>query len=236
MSLKDGEMQAVSVLGAGMMSAILFGGIFFFTNAAPEQHIKLGQMTMIEASLAYKSSKATQPQKKFRSPDPVKKAEGVSHDENKKVDKKPEDKDKKPPKKDDTDPFAKYKHPNDENQNDPVGPVTMPKVGDLNGSINGNAAVSTGDPYFAQLLADMNFQAPTIAKSGDAPPIGCFALQPDGKIRDYTFQRSTNDDVQLAAEAALKRLKQIRDEKPQEVPTRLLRLTGHYICFTFNLK
>lgn len=234
MSLKDSEMQAVSVLGTVVLSCVLFGGIFWFTKAAPEQHINLDNMTVIEASVAYKKSPSRQPQKHFRTPDPVQKPEGVSHDEHKHVDKKP-DEDKKPPKKNDTDPFAKFKHPQDDNQDDPVGPVTMPQVGDLNGSIDGNAAVSKGDPYLGGLMTDMHFEAPTIAKASGSP-IGCIALQPDGKIRDYTFKQTTNDDVQLAAEAALKRLKKARDEKPQEVPTRLLRLTGHYICFTFNLK
>lgn len=234
MSLKDGEMQAVSVFGTVVLSIVLFGGVAWFTKAAPEQHTQLGKMTMIEASVAYKRSSSKQPQKHFKAADPVQNPQGVSHDENKHVDKKPDDKDQKPPKKNDTDPFAKFKHPND-NSDDPVGPVTMPQVGDLNGSINGNAAVSKGDPYLGALLTDMHFQAPSIAKASGSP-VGCIALQPDGRIRDYTFQTKTDDDVQLAAEAALARLKKVRDQKPQEVPTRLLRLTGHYICFTFNLK
>jgi hypothetical protein len=235
MSLKDGEMQAVSVFGTVVLSIVLFGGVAWFTKAAPEQHTQLGKMTMIEAWVAYKRSSSKQPQKHFKAADPVQKPQGVSHDENKHVDKKPDDKDQKPPKKNDTDPFAKFKHPND-NSDDPVGPVTMPQVGDLSGSINGNAEASKGDPYFGSLLADMQFQAPTIAKTGDDVPIGCFLLQPDGRIRDFLFKKTTNNDTQLAAEAALKRLKKARDEKPQEVPTRLLRLAGQYICISFNLK
>lgn len=234
MSLKDGEMQAISVLGSGLGTVVLVL-LVVHTKKAPEQHINLDNMTVIEASVAYKRSPSRQPQKHFKAPDPVQKPEGVSHDENKHVDKKPDDKDKKPPKKADTDPFAKFKHPHDDDQDAPVGPVTMPQVGDLNGSIDGNAAVSKGDPYLGGLMTDMHFEAPSIAKASGSP-IGCIALQPDGKIRDYTFKQTTNDDIQLAAEAALKRLKKARDEKPQEVPTRLLRLTGHYICFTFNLK
>lgn len=233
MSLKDGEMQAISGLGS-VFGTVLLGLLLLHRSPAPDQHTKLDNMTVIEASVAYKKSPSRQPQKHFKAPDPVQKPQGVSHDENKHVDKKPDDKDQKQPKKNDTDPFAKFKHPND-NSDDPVGPVTMPQVGDLNGSVDGNAAVSKGDPYLGGLMTDMHFEAPSIAKASGSP-VGCIALQPDGRIRDYTFKQSTNDDIQLAAEAALKRLKKARDEKPQEVPTRLLRLTGHYICFTFNLK
>lgn len=234
MALKDAEIHAISLVGT-VIGTSLLGFLMLHVKQAPSQEPILGKMEVIEASIAYKKSPSRQPQKHFRQAQPKPKTEGVSHDEHKHVDKKPEEKKDKPPKKDDIDPFKKFQHPHDDDSDDPVGPQTMPQVGDLNGSVDGNAAISKGDPYFGGLLADMHFEAPSIAKASGSP-IGCIALQPDGKIRDFTFKVKTNDDIQLAAERALERLKKVRDEKPQEVPTRLLRLTKHYICFTFNLK
>ena len=81
----------------------------------------------------------------------------------------------------------------------------------------------------------MHFNPPEISK-GDSVPIGCILLTPEGKITDTKFKLKTDDDLQTAAEAALAQLVKARNEHPIEVPTQLLQLTAHYLCFHFRVK
>src|SRR5262249_52103405 len=112
-------------------------------------------------------------------------------------------------------------------------PTTNPG-GDFNGSEKGFAPESKGDPFFGRLRADMNFQFPEIAKA-QSIPIGCIHLQPDGKIAGIKFDQQGDDDLQTAAEAALKELQKIRNQNPEPVPTYLLQITSKWLCFKFSV-
>jgi hypothetical protein len=186
----------------------------------------------IEASLAMKKTKAVQPQKQFKPPEPTKQ-ETVSHDADKKPDEPKKKDDPKKPTDDKPVDITKFKHATDDDDA-PVGKAVV-QIGDLNGSEFGDSATSIGDPYFGRLRADMHFNPPEIAK-GDSVPIGCILLQADGKIADSRFKESTGDDLQTAAEAAIKQLVKTRNENPIEVPTHLLKYTTHYLCFHFTIK
>jgi hypothetical protein len=233
MSLKDSEMQAVSMFGAFALSAVLIIPVVWFSK--PEEKKgdpALKDLEVIEATLAFKSEKAPkQPQKKFDNPEVVK-PEGVSRDENKKVEDKKDKKEEK--KKDEKDPFKNFRRTNEDEA--PGKPTTQP--GDFNGSEKGFAPESKGDPFFARLRADMNFQFPEIAKATSIP-IGCIHLQTDGRIKAISFDRPIgqpgDDDLQTAAEAALKELQKIRNREPEPVPTHLLQITSKWLCFKFSV-
>jgi hypothetical protein len=231
--MRDGEMHATAMIGTGLLAAALVVPIVWLSSGKSVAAPAIDKMTMIEASLAVKATKVKQPQKETHEPPPVVKPEGVSHD----ADKKPPLEDKKkdePPKKTDDKPppdITKFHHASDDDT--PAGPQKTP-VGQFDGSQFGNAPVSKGDPYLQRLVADMHYNPPEIAK-GNGVPVGCIHIQPDGKIVDTKFQTKTDDDLQTAAEAALKELVKARTDKPEEVPTNLLGLTTEWLCFHFNV-
>ncbi len=229
--MKDAEIQAVSLFGTVALTAALFAPVIFMTEAAAAQEPELKDMQTIEASLAYRKTPQKQPQKRLKAADPVEKPEGVSRDENKKpVEKKDEE---KKPKKDDQDPLAKFHHPTDDDDTPTGKPVT--DIGQFNGSEKGFAEDTKGDPWMQQLVADMNYNPPEIAK-GNGVAVGCIHLTPDGKISDTKFFTRTDDDLQTAAEAALDQLKKKRNGSPKEVPTHLLSITTKWLCFKFTVK
>ena len=233
MSLNDGEMQMVSILGAAILSATVIAPVVYFSAAREHPPSYLENRQVLEATIAYKKSPTKQPQKKTTQVEDVKPV-GVSHDENKKVDEKKEDKKKDDKKVDPKDPF-KGIHRNDD---DASGKPTTTPEGDFNGSEKGFAPTSTGDPFFGRLRADMNFQFPEIAKASSIP-IGCIHLQPDGRIKATTFAppigKEGDDDIQIAAEAALKELQKNRNRDPKPVPTYLLSVTKQWLCFKFSV-
>src|SRR5262245_56151954 len=97
MSLKDNEMQLVSLFGAGVLSAVMVVPVVWFSGAAEARVAELQDREVIEATLAYRKKPQKQPQKKRDVVEEVK-VEGVSRDENKKVEPKKEEKkeEKKP--------------------------------------------------------------------------------------------------------------------------------------------
>lgn len=232
MSLKDPEMKVVSLLGATLLSAALIVPIVWFTDAAAVEAPVLKDQEVIEATIAYRKTPQKQPQKKFQNPD-VQKPEGVSRDENKKPVEKKDD-EKKPAKADDNNPFGKFTRPSD----DPVGKPSTEPDGDFNGSEKGFAPESKGDPFFGRLRADMNFTFPEIAKA-QSIPVGCIHLQADGRIAGISFDppigQKGDDDLQTAAEAALKELQKTRSQNPEPVPTHLLSITSKWLCFKFSV-
>jgi hypothetical protein len=229
MSLKDNEMQIVSLLGAGIVSAALVVPVVWFAHTAEAGGAQLQDRQVIEATLAYKSSTKKQPQKKRDVVEEVK-VEGVSRDENKKVEpKKEEKKEEKKPVVDPKDPFKGIRRPDEE-----AGKPTTDPGGEFNGSEKGFAPESKGDPFFGRLRADMNFQFPEIAKA-QSVPIGCIHLQPDGRIKAIKFEEKGDDDLQTAAEAALKELQKNRNREPEPVPSHLLNITRQWLCFKFSV-
>lgn len=229
--MKDAEIQAISLFGTGVLTAACFASVIWFTEAHAAQAPELADMQVIEASLAYRKTPQKQPQKRLKSADPVEKPEGVSHDETKKPIEKPKE-DEKKPKKDDQDPLAKFKHPQDDDLQ--TGKPTT-NIGDFNGSEKGFAEDTKGDPWMQQLVADMNYSPPEIAK-GNGVPVGCIHLTPEGKISETKFFTKTDDDLQTAAESAIDGLKKARNEHPLEVPVQLLPITTKWLCFKFNVR
>jgi hypothetical protein len=235
--MQESQMHLFAALGAAALSAALIVPTVWLTEAKADTSAPLEEMESIEASLAYKKPNAPkQPQKKVQAPPPEVKPEGVSHDENKKPPdepKKPED--KKPPKPDTpVDPLAKYHR-----DLDPDTDIGKPNetVGAFDGSEFGIGDVTKGDPYFQRLVVDLAWASPELAKSGAVSPVGCIHLTAEGKIPETTFKVKGDDDIATLAEAALKELKQKRNEKPEEVPTHLLKqLTTRWICFKFTVK
>lgn len=234
MSLKDGEMHAFSLFGSiALVAALVVPTVF--VKACQEERKEapvLQEQQVIEATIAYRKTPQKQPQKKFQNPE-VEKPQGVSRDENKKVEPPKEKEEKKPPKQDDANPFGKFTRPSD----DELGKPTENPDGDFNGSEKGFAPESKGDPFFGRLRGDMNFTFPEIAK-GESIPVGCIHLQPDGRIKAISFDRPIGtpgeDDIQIAAEAALKELQKTRAQNPEPVPTHLLSITSKWLCFRFS--
>jgi outer membrane biosynthesis protein TonB len=188
-------------------------------------------MEAIEASIAMKSTKTKQPQKKIRAPDPVEKPHGVSHDENKKpVEKK--DEPKKPKHDEVKDPFAAAGHHDDD---EPTGKPTV-DPGDFNGDEFGWASETKGHPYFQKFAQDIheNFNVPTISQANGSP-VGCFHITADGKIADTKMkEQSGSADLDRAATDAIDAVKKLRNATPIPVPTELLGAINRWICFRFN--
>ena len=234
--MKDGEIKAVAAFGAVLLSlGMVVPTVLLADDASADAGPPLDNMEAIEASLAYKKPNAPkQPQKPTQAPNPEVKPDGVPHDENKKVDdKKPDPKpDDKPSK--DTDPLAKYRRDQDDDTNTGKPNET---IGAFDGSEFGIGDVTKGDPYFQRLVVDLAWSSPELAKSGATAPVGCIHLTADGKIPEFTFKVKGDDDIATLAESALKELKQKRNEKPEEVPTHLLKqLTTRWVCFKFTVK
>lgn len=232
--MRDGEMHVTALLGTAALAAALIVPMALLSTAKKVDADPLDHMQVIEASLAMKAEKVTQPQKPTHAPPPPVKEEGVSHDADKTPppeDKKKDEPKEKPPKDDKAPDLSKFKHSSDDDT--PSGPQKTP-IGQFDGSQFGNAPISTGDPYLGRLVADMQFSPPEIA-TGNGVPVGCIHLQPDGKIAETKFKTKTDDDLQTAAEAALRQLVKARTEKPEEVPTHLLSLTTQWLCFPFKL-
>jgi len=231
MSLNDAEIQAVSICGALVLSTSLIAPVVYFSAATVRKPSYLDNRQVLEATIAYKKSPTKQPQKKFDQPEDVKPV-GVSRDEKKKVEEKKDEK-KKDPKIDPKDPFKGFHREDAE-----AGKPTTQPEGDFNGSEKGFAPTSTGDPFFGRLRADMNFQFPEIAKA-QSIPVGCIHLQPDGRIKGFTFDppigKKGDDDLQTAAEAALSELKKARNQNPEAVPAHLLEITKQWLCFKFSV-
>lgn len=232
--MRNGEMHAMAGFGALLLTAALCVPTILFRNSRADTRPVLDDMESIEASLAYKKPNAPkQPQKVKQAPNPEVKPEGVSRDENKKVDEKKDEKKDENKKVDEVvDPLAKYRR--DQDPDTDVGKESE-AVGAFDGSQFGMGEVTKGDPYFQRLVADLQWTAPELAKAGAMSPVGCIQLTKEGKIPQTTFKTEGDGDLQPLAENALRELKKKRNETPEEVPTHLLRaLTTKWVCFKFT--
>lgn len=233
--MKNGEMHTVAGLGAILATIAFIAPAMYFAEAGADDTPPLMEMEQIEASLAYKKPNAPkQPQKVKQAPNPEVKPDGVSRDENKKVDDKKPDplKEEKPSKI--VDPLAKFHRPQDD---DTDTGKPMESIGAFDGSEFGVGDVTKGDPYFQRLVVDLAWAAPELAKSGADAPIGCIHITADGKIPETKFKDKGDDDIAVLAEAALSELKKKRNKDPEEVPTHLLKaLTTKWVCFKFTAK
>jgi hypothetical protein len=235
--LGERAMHIIAAVGATVISAALVATPLVWAAKPPANDgPSLVDMEAIEASLAYKAAEPPkQPQKKFRAPDPVK-DEGVSRDAAKKPDPKPEDPKKKSDPKDLQSEFEKLK--NQRNQDDPVGKPSE-EIGSFDGSKFGFAEESKGDPYFQKLVGDLleGWEFPEILRNSGLP-VGCLRLSAEGKIQD-TFFKEKSDNLELndSVERALSAVKKLRNERPEPVPTHLLKAAiTQWVCFKFRAK
>lgn len=235
MSFNNGQMHGLALVGTFLLSGALFGGTLYLTEAAEAAHQpELKEMITIEASLARKSEKKKQPQKELKAPEPEVKPEGVSRDEKKPPPtKKPED--KKPPKKpDETPDIHKFKHASDDDPQPGAAPVT--DIGQFDGSEKGFAPINAGNPYWQHLAADNHqaWQIPTISKV-NGTPVGCFHIEPDGKIAAVKFDLPSGDPIlDDSVQRALKTVQKARNDKPVPVPTEQLGVIKRWVCFRFD--
>jgi outer membrane biosynthesis protein TonB len=233
MSLNNSQLHGFALVGTFVFSAALFGGTLYLTHAAEVEHVPpLKEMITIEASLARKAEKKRQPQKELKAPEPVK-PEGVSRDENLKPPDKPKE-EKKPPPKDDKLPDIKDFRRTVDDEAQPGKPVT--DVGQFDGSEIGFAPINAGNPYWQHLVAEFHkvWEIPQVVKvSGMA--VGCFHIQPDGKIPGLKFETPSGDEtLDDSVQRAMKMTQQARNDRPQPVPTEQLGVIKKWVCFRFN--
>lgn len=235
MSFSNGTLHGFAMFGTLVLTTGLFGGTLYFTKTAEAAHVPpLREMMTIEASLARKSVKKTQPQKELKAPEPPAKPEGVSRDENKAPVEPKKDEPKKPPPKDDKPvDLSKFKHPTDEDAQ-PGAANTQP--GQFDGSEKGFAPINAGDPYWRNLAADIHqaWEIPSISKvNGDA--VGCIHLEADGKIVEVKLDRPSGDDtLDDSVQRAMKSTQKARNNNPQPVPTTQLGVIKGWVCLRFN--
>ena len=236
MSFRDGEMHAVALLGACLLSAaIVAPTMYFMGDASADQGPVIQDMEAIEASIAVRKKPAKQPQKKIEAPPPEVKPVGVSHDENKIPDKKPDP--PKPDKKPDK-PDKPFKVPDRTHfdEDTPTGKPTE-EVGQFNDNDRGFADETKGDPFFQRVARDINeaWEFPKILDAKGAA-VGCLHITAEGKIAKTKLdQRSGDDSLDDSVERALKKVEKVRNANPEAVPTHLLRqATTRWTCFKFN--
>ena len=65
--------------------------------------------------------------------------------------------------------------------------------------------------------------------------MGCFRIQPDGKIAEVKFDVPSGDPIlDDSVQRALKIVQKARNDKPQPVPTEQLGVIKRWVCFRFD--
>jgi outer membrane biosynthesis protein TonB len=233
MSFSNPTLHGFAFLGTVVLGGGLLGSVVLLAQTAEAAHEPpLREMITIEASLARKSVKKTQPQKELKAPEPPAKPEGVSRDENKAPVEPKKDEPKKP-RDDKPVDLSKFKHASD----DDVQPGAMnTEPGQFDGSEKGFAPINAGNPYWQQLVADFHqvWEIPTISKVSGAA-VGCFHIEPDGKIAAVKFDTPSGDaTLDDSVQRAMKATQKTRNDKPQPVPTEQLGVIRKWVCFRFN--
>jgi TonB C terminal len=245
MSLNNGEIHALSAVGAAVLTAALAVPTLWLAHPRDaDAGPALDDMEAIEASLAVRSKPQKQPQKQIETKPPEVKPDGVSRDDKKLVEDKTckQDRDcgsgrvckrgrcEQPEKvaQDGTDPLGKFRR-------DPDAPTGKPTtdVGEFNDNDRGWAEESKGAPFFQRIARDFveSFEYPKILAGESA--VGCLHLLADGKIAKYKVDpKSGEETLDDAVERALKKLQQVRAQNPEAPPIELLKqATTRWICF-----
>jgi hypothetical protein len=235
MTLTGPQLHTFSGLGTALVTAVAGVAVWWVDSKADEEKPKpdpFADMEVIDAALAEKApAQVVQPQKKFRTPDPVK-PEGVSHDENA----KPVDKPKDEPK-DDIDIDKVLNRNRDDDEDLDVGVTTQPVVGAFDGDEQGWGDETRGDPYLGALKSDLlrAWEYPEIL-SDVGTPVGCIHLEPDGTIPEVVLrEQSGNAELDDSVERALKELQQKREKDPKPVPAHLVPKTRKWICYRMKV-
>lgn len=235
MTLTGSQLHTFSGLGTALVTAVAGVAVWWADSKADDDKPKpdpFADMEVIDAALAEKApAQVVQPQKKFRTPDPVK-PEGVSHDENA----KPVDKPKDDPK-DDIDIDKVLNRNRDDDDDLDVGPTTQPVVGAFDGDEQGWGDETKGDPYLGALKSDLlrAWEFPEIL-SDVGTPVGCIHLEPDGTIPEVVLrEQSGNAELDDSVERALKELQKKREKDPKPVPAHLVPKTRKWICYRMKV-
>ncbi len=235
MTLTGSQLHTFSGLGTALVTAVAGVAVWWADSHADDEKPKadpFADMEVIDAALAEKApAQVVQPQKKFRTPDPVK-PEGVSHDENA----KPVDKPKDDPK-DDIDIDKVLNRNRDDDDDLDVGPTTQPVVGAFDGDEQGWGDETKGDPYLGALKSDLlrAWEFPEIL-SDVGTPVGCIHLEPDGTIPEVVLrEQSGNAELDDSVERALKELQKKREKDPKPVPAHLAPKTRKWICYRMKV-
>jgi outer membrane biosynthesis protein TonB len=65
--------------------------------------------------------------------------------------------------------------------------------------------------------------------------VGCFHLEPDGKIAAVKFDAPSGDQIlDDSVLRALKTVQKLRNDKPSPVPTEQLGVIKRWVCFRFD--
>lgn len=233
MSLTNATLHGLAFAGTLIVGSGLFGALVYASRPAQAAHEPpLKDMITMEAALARKSVKQKQPVKELKTPEPPAKPEGVSRDENKPVEPKKDD--KKPARKpDERYDISRYLRPSpDDSQSGKPAAAD----GQFDGSEKGFAPLNTGDPYWANLVADFRqvWELPAVLKVSGTP-VGCFHIAPDGKIVNTRFDTPSGDEtLDDSVQRALKATQKARNDKPQPVPTTQLGAIRKWVCFRFT--
>ena len=235
MTLTGSQLHTFSGLGTALVTAVAGVAVWWADSKADDEKPKadpFADMEVIDAALVEKApAQVVQPQKKFRTPDPVK-PEGVSHDENA----KPVDKPKDDPK-DDIDIDKVLNRNRDDDDDLDVGPTTQPVVGAFDGDEQGWGDETRGDPYLGALKSDLlrSWEYPEIL-SEVGTPVGCIHLEPDGTIPEFALrEQSGNAELDDSVERALKELQKKREKDPKPVPAHLVPKTRKWICYRMKV-
>lgn len=235
MTLTGSQLHTFSGAGTALVIAVAGVAVWWADSKADAEKPKadpFADMEVIDASLAEKApAQVVQPQKKFRTPDPVP-PQGVASDPNA----KPVDKPKDDPK-DDIDIDKVLNRNRDDDEDLDVGPTTQPVVGAFDGSEDGWGDETKGDPYLGALKSDLLrvWEYPEIL-SDVGTPVGCIHLEPDGTIPEYVLrEQSGNAELDDSVERALKELQKKREKDPKPVPAHLVPKTRKWICYRMKV-
>jgi hypothetical protein len=192
---------------------------------------QLSDMTVIEASLAYKKNTESKQPQKERAPKPVtEKPTGVSHEDQRAPVERPDAGVPKTNYEDLAKQFQEQHRDEDEDEGE-----TQKAGGDFNGSEHGFADVSKGDPWVQELTAELYdaWKLPSLEKgTGDAQ--GCVHLDASGRILDtQVLKKTENANIDRSVQLALRDLQKAREDGQKPVPSHLVSLTTKWTCFVF---
>lgn len=237
MSITNNQLHVAAAIGTIALLGSMLGAGAYLALAKDDKGAvvpPLREMITIEASLARKSDKPTQPQKPVAPPEPTAKPEGVSHDADKKPDETKKEEPKRPTKPDEKPAnFDKYRrNPDDE----PSNGTPNAEAGAFDGSAKGFAAFNSGHPFWRELNGDLheNWTLPQISNVTGAT-VACIHMTPDGKIAEIKIDQSSGDEIlDDSVQRALKAVQRIRNERPQPVPVEQLAAIRTWACLRFN--
>ena len=254
MSPNNSQLHVFALAGTIVCVGGLFGATLYLARPVTLVHEPpLKELITMEVALARKSVNKTQPQKEQKAPEPtppppvtppppepkapepIAKPEGVSRDETKKpADKPKDDKPAKPPKPDEKPiDISKYKRPSDDT---PQTGAPTTDIGAFDGSEKGFAPLNAGDPYWRNFLGDVreNWEIPSISQVKGAP-IGCFHIEPDGKVSGLKFDTPSGDEtLDDSVQRAMATAQKTRNQRAQPVPTEQLGVIRKWVCFRFT--